>query len=249
MSQRNQPHRKTTRKDKVEAGLGVNKRVIRPDSYGFHDITLTEMQKVLANKIIQNDLVVCSAPSGTGKTLATLHTFVKMYLQNSTKQIIVVRTPVESGLDKVGFLPNDLSSKLEPHFASAKMLLGKLLNKGKLETDMEHRIHFKIPNYMLGSTLDNTLLLIDECQEIPPLIMKLLLERVGENSKVVVLGDPSQRYTMDKGRNGLTDVVSKFFTVQDGEYKSRFREVDYHSFEIADVQRSDFCKTVLMAYS
>lgn len=246
---RNTVHRKATRKDKVEQGSIVNKRTIRPDAYGFHDITLTETQKVFANKIIQNDLVVCSAPSGTGKTLAALHTFVKMYLQDATKQIIVVRTPVESGLDKIGFLPNDLSQKLEPHFASAKMLLGKLLNKGKLETDMDHRIHFKIPNYMLGSTMDNTLLVIDECQEIPPLIMKLLLERVGENSKVVVLGDPSQRYTMDKGRNGLTDVVSKFFSVQDGEYVSRFRDVDYHSFEIADVQRSDFCKTVLMAYA
>jgi len=246
---RNQPHRKATRKDKVEAGSLVNKRMLRPDVYGLNDITLTETQKVLANKIIQNDLVVCSAPSGTGKTLATLHTFVKMYLQDSTKQIIVIRTPVESGLDKIGFLPNDLNSKLEPHFASAKMLLGKLLSKGKLETDMDHRIHFKIPNYMLGSTMDNTLLVIDECQEIPPLIMKLLLERVGENSKVVVLGDPSQRYTMDKGRNGLTDVVDKFFTFQDGEYFSRFRDVDYHSFDIADVQRSEFCKTVLMAYA
>ena len=246
---RNTTHRKATRKDKVEQGSIVNKRTLRPESYGFHDITLTETQKVFANKIIQNDLVVCSAPSGTGKTLAALHTFVKMYLQDASKQIIVVRTPVESGLDKIGFLPNDLTSKLEPHFASAKMLLGKLLNKGKLETDMDHRIHFKIPNYMLGSTMDNTLLILDECQEIPPLIMKLLLERVGENSKVVVLGDPSQRYTMDKGRNGLTDVISKFFSVQDGEYVSRFRDVDYHSFEIADVQRSDFCKTVLMAYA
>jgi len=246
---RNQPHRKATRKDKVEAGSLVNKRMLRPDVYGLNDITLTETQKVLANKIIQNDLVVCSAPSGTGKTLATLHTFVKMYLQDSTKQIIVIRTPVESGLDKIGFLPNDLNSKLEPHFASAKMLLGKLLSKGKLETDMDHRIHFKIPNYMLGSTMDNTLLVIDECQEIPPLIMKLLLERVGENSKVVVLGDPSQRYTMDKGRNGLTDVIDKFFTFQDGEHFSRFRDVDYHSFDIADVQRSEFCKTVLMAYA
>lgn len=246
---RQAPHRKATRKDKVEQGSIVNKRTLRPESYGFHDITLTDTQKVFANKIIQNDLVVCSAPSGTGKTLAALHTFVKMYLQDASKQIIVVRTPVESGLDKIGYLPNDLTSKLEPHFASAKMLLGKLLNKGKLETDMDHRIHFKIPNYMLGSTMDNTLLILDECQEIPPLIMKLLLERVGENSKVVVLGDPSQRYTMDKGRNGLTDVISKFFSVQDGEYVSRFRDVDYHSFEIADVQRSDFCKTVLMAYA
>ena len=241
--------RKTTRKTKSEVGYLAPAKEVRSDTYGFNQYQLTDTQKQFANKILENDMVVCSAPSGTGKTLATLHTFVKIYLQDRTKQIIVVRTPVEAGMDKIGFLPNDLNSKLEPHFASAKVLLTKLLNKGKVETDMDHRIHFKIPNYLLGSTLDNTLLLIDESQEIPPLILKLILERVGENSKVVVLGDPSQRYSTDKGRNGLTDVIQRFFTEEDGYIDQRFEGVDYHSFDIDDVQRSEFCKTVLRAYS
>lgn len=238
--------RKVTRKVKEDLNIPARSKEAHQDAYGITSFALTTAQKELANKIIQNDLVVCSAPSGTGKSLTALHTFVRMYLSDKSKQIIVVRTPVESGMDKIGFLPNDINAKLEPHFASAKQLLNKLLNKGKVETDMDHRIHFKIPNYMLGSTLDNTLLLIDECQEIPPLIMKLLLERVGENSKVVVLGDPSQRYTSDKGRNGLTDVVQKFFH-DDSEPK--FDGVAYHSFDIDDVQRSEFCKTVLRAYT
>ena len=241
--------RKMTRKTKSEVGYLATAKEVRSDTYGFNQYQLTDTQKQFANKILENDMVVCSAPSGTGKTLATLHTFVKIYLQDRTKQIIVVRTPVEAGMDKIGFLPNDLNSKLEPHFASAKVLLTKLLNKGKVETDMDHRIHFKIPNYLLGSTLDNTLLAIDESQEIPPLILKLILERVGENSKVVVLGDPSQRYSTDKGRNGLTDVIQRFFTEEDGYIDQRFEGVDYHSFDIDDVQRSEFCKTVLRAYS
>ena len=244
--------RRITRSTKEQEPLLVKKAAkakLHADLYGINQIQLTDTQKEFANKIIQNDMVVCSAPSGTGKTLTALHTFVKMYLQDQSKQIVVVRTPVEAGMDKVGFLPNGLSEKLEPHFASAKVLLNKLLNKNKVENDMDHRIHFKIPNYLLGSTLDNTLLVIDEVQELPPLIIKLILERVGENSKVVVIGDPSQRYAMDKGRNGLTDVIDKFFTHKDGEYVSRFRDVDFHKFNISDVQRSDFCKTVLMAYS
>ena len=157
--------RKMTRKTKSEVGYLAPVKEVRSDAYGFNQYQLTDTQKQFANKILENDMVVCSAPSGTGKTLATLHTFVKFYLQDRTKQIIVVRTPVEAGMDKIGFLPNDLNSKLEPHFASAKVLLTKLLNKGKVETDMDHRIHFKIPNYLLGSTLDNTLLLIDESQD------------------------------------------------------------------------------------
>lgn len=241
--------RKITRKAKESLSVPVRAKAFSNESYGYKQFSLTDTQQDFQDKILANDMVVCSAPSGTGKTLATLHTFVKLYLQDPTKQIVVVRTPVEAGMDKVGFLPNGLSEKLEPHFASAKVLLGKLLNKGKLETDMDHRIHFKIPNYLLGSTLDNTLLVIDEAQEIPPLILKLILERVGDNSKVVVLGDPSQRYSFDKGRNGLTDVVQKFFALHDGEIVPKFDGVDYHTFEIDDVQRSEFCKTVLRAYA
>jgi phosphate starvation-inducible PhoH-like protein len=238
-----------TRAKKAEDGFvpKVKEKAV-PDAYGFSKIQLTPTQKEFANKIIQNDMVVCSAPSGTGKTLTALHTFVKMYLQDPSKQIVIVRTPVESGMDRIGFLPDSLSSKLVEHFSSARALLNKLLTKGKVDTDMEHRIHFKIPNYMLGSTFDNTLLVIDETQEIPPKIIKLILERVGVHSKVVVLGDPSQRYADEKGRNGLNDVIDKFFVKTKDGYESKFSGVDYHRFEIDDVQRSDFCKTVLRAY-
>ena len=241
---------KGTRKERASSGqVPIVKEKTFSDSYGYTKFKLSETQQVFANKILANDMVVCSAPSGTGKSLATLHTFVKMYLQDPGKQIVVVRTPVESGLDKIGFLPSGISEKLEPHFASASMLLNKLLNKSKVEVDMDHRIHFKIPNYMLGSTFDNTLLLVDEAQEIPPLIMKLILERVGVHSKVVVLGDPSQRYATEKGRNGLSDVIDKFFDDEDGQKVQKFNSVDYHQFEIEDVQRSEFCKTVLRAYA
>lgn len=219
------------------------------DYMGYKQFQLTESQQEFANKIIANDMVVCSAPAGTGKSLTVLHTFVQMYLRDPSLNITVVRTPVEVGADKVGFLPNSLSEKIEPHFASSKLLLTKLLNKGKVETDLEHRLHFKIPNYLLGSTLDNTLLLVDECQELPPLIMKLILERIGINSKVVILGDPTQRYSNEAGRNGLSDVLQRFFIKDsDGTYESRFRDIAHHSFTIDDVQRSDFVKTVLTAY-
>lgn len=241
--------KRPSRRDKATEGIPTSLPKVMSNNYGHTQIKLTDSQKEFANKIIANDMVVCSSPAGTGKSMTALHTFVKMYLQDPTKQIVVVRTPVEAGQDKIGFLPDGLSEKLEPHFASARTLLNKLLNKGKVDTDLEHRIHFKIPNYLLGSTLDNTLLVVDEVQEIPPLIIKLILERVGVNSKVVILGDPSQRYSTDTGRNGLTDVINKFFYIKDGEMTSRFRDIDFHKFEISDVQRSDFCKTVLMAYA
>lgn len=88
-----------------------------------------------------------------------------------------------------------------------------LLTKGKVETDMDHRIHFKIPNYCIGSTFDNSLVLIDESQQLPPLILKLLLERTGINSKVVITGDSTQLY-VDVKIVTASEIVFHVFSVK-----------------------------------
>lgn len=216
------------------------------ESYGINSVQLTSTQKELANKIVANDLVFCVGPAGTGKTLATLHTFVKEYLADNSKKLIVIRTPVEAGMDKIGALPDSLESKIEPHFASARHLLEMLMSKGKVETDLDHRLNFKIPNFCLGATFDNSLILIDEAQQLPPLILKLLLERTGVNSKVVVLGDNTQLYVDAKNRNALIDAIPRFF---DKEFNPKYPSVEYHSFDVEDVQRSDMVKSVIKAYS
>jgi len=236
-----------TRKEKAEKG--IQRSAPKPqwaDSYGITRFHLTESQRNLANKIKENDLVFCEGPAGTGKSVSVLYTFVKEYLADNSKQIVIVRTPVEAGMDKIGALPDSLESKIEPHFASTKKLLEDLLNKGKVEADLDHRIKFRIPNYMLGATLDNTLLLLDETQMLPPLILKLLLERVGLNSKVVVLGDSTQLYTDAKNRNALRDAIPRFF---DKEKNPKYPNIAYHSFDVEDVQRSDLVKTIIRAYS
>lgn len=238
---------KATRETKVTEG-----RVTRAskahwqESYGINKFHLTPSQKAFADKILLNDLTFCVGPAGTGKTLAALHTFVKMYLDDNRKRIIVIRTPVEAGMDKIGALPDGLQEKTEPHFASTKNLLTMLLTKGKVETDMGHRIEFKIPNFCLGATFDNSLILIDEAQQLPPLILKLLLERTGIDSKVVVMGDNSQLYVDARGRNALRDALPRFF---DEGFVPKYPTVDYHEFEVEDVQRSEIVKTVIRAYS
>jgi phosphate starvation-inducible PhoH-like protein len=242
-------NKKMTRREKVQIGLTAPTRPLKSnwaESYGMSRIQLTESQKDLRNKIIENDLTFVVGSSGSGKSMTVLYTYIEEYLRDPTKQIIIVRTPVEAGLDKVGALPNSLSEKIEPHFFSSKVLLQELLNKGKVETDLEHRIHFKIPNYMLGSTLDNSLILVDECQQLSPLILKLVLERTGVNSKVCVLGDNSQLYVDAKGRNALRDAIPRFFK-PDGSAK--FQSVAYHEFSVEDVVRSELTKTIIKAYS
>ena len=243
---------KPTRKVKEEEFVRGVKATPKPqwnEAYGIHGYTLTESQNTLRNKIIDNDMVVVEGQAGTGKTLGCLYAFVKEYIADSTKKIVIVRTAVQVGMDSVGHLPADLDAKIAPHFESTKLLLEQLLTKGKVETDIGHRIKFIIPNFLLGTTLDDTLLLVDESQMMQPLILKLILERVGINSKVVVLGDSSQLYTSSKDRNALRDLVPRFFKDVQGEKVSKFPSVAYHKFEIDDVQRSEFVKTVLRAYS
>jgi phosphate starvation-inducible PhoH-like protein len=240
---------KTTRRTKAQEGKAAEVAKAKEQwtsSLGFNNILLTPSQQELANKIVANDLVFCEGPAGTGKSLTVLHTFVKEYLKDGSKKIIFIRTPVEAGMDKIGALPDGLDAKIEPHFASAKSLLEMLLSKGKVETDLSHRIHFKIPNFVLGATFDNALVCIDEAQQLPPLILKLLLERTGLNTKVVVLGDNSQLYVDSRGRNALLDAIPRFFHK---DKTSRFPNVCYHKFEVDDVQRSELVKSVIRAYS
>lgn len=240
--------RKITRKQKSEAGVAVRTQAKSQwmESYGLNRFQLTDTQREFANKIRANDLTFCVAPAGTGKSLTVLYTFVKEYLADNSKQIIYIRTPVEAGMDRIGFLPDGADQKLEPHFAAARNLLEQLLTKGKVETDLGHRIHFKIPNFCLGATFDNCLICIDEAQQLPPLILKLLLERTGINSRVVVLGDNTQLYTDSRGRNALLDAIPRFFT---SDKEPKYEAVAYHEFEVEDVMRSDLVKTVIRAYS
>ena len=116
--------KRMTRSEKEKLNVPIRRNNTWQDHNGYNSFHLTESQKELANKINSNTLTFVDSVAGTGKTTAVLHTFVKEYVRDPSKQILVIRTPVEAGgLDKVGFLPNELSLKIEPHFASSKRFL------------------------------------------------------------------------------------------------------------------------------
>ena len=242
--------RKKTRSDKVQESLQIasTKAGKWNAQNGFLDFKLTASQQELQDKIESNTLTFVEGVSGSGKSLAILYTFVKEYVKNNTKQLIILRTPVEAGMDKIGALPNDYAAKVEPHFASTRNLLEQLMSKGKVETDLNQRIHFKIPNYCLGATFDNSLILIDEVQQLQPMILKLLLERTGENSKIVVAGDNTQLYASNANqRDALKDALPRFFDKDTMEPK--FPDMAYHRFGVEDVMRSEIVKSVIRGYT
>lgn len=247
--------RKYTRRDKANNNQEIkdstkNTQKKYSESLGIKSIILNEKQKEFYDVISNNTITFCKAPAGVGKSLTALYYAVQNYLLNSSDEIIVIRTPVENNSDKIGFLPDTLEAKLEPHFASVKNILETLLTKGKVECDLGKRIHFKVPNYMLGSTLDNSVVIIDEAQALQPLILKLLLERIGINTKVIVLGDPTQLYVNDRSRNALSDAINRFCRINhQDKIVPKYDSIGYFEFTVEDVVRSDIVKTVITAYS
>lgn len=212
--------------------------------------TPTQSQKQLINTIRANTLTFVDSPAGSGKSSTVLWHFVKEYLLDSSKEIIVVRTPVEFTDDKLGYLPSDLASKTEVHFASARKILEDFLGKGKVSADFENRIHFTVPNYLLGSTFKNSLVMIDEAQQMSPQILKLLLERIGENCKVVVCGDSNQLFDAKGKRNGLADAIDRFFEIDEENYVcAKYADVGFHEFSVEEIMRSQIVKTVVTAYT
>lgn len=237
----NNPHTVKTHAKYQEGGI--------KDKNGFRNFPLSSSQKDCMDVIKNNVITFVEGPAGSGKSLCALYYAAENYLKNPAESIIIIRTPVESGSDKVGYLPNDLKSKLEPHFSSTKIILENLLTPEKVQSDLEgnyKRIKFLIPNFALGATYDNCTIIIDEAQMLQPLIMKLLLERTGVNSKVIILGDSTQVYARDTQRNGMLNAMSKFFEL--ASKTPLFEDIGYFKFNVDDCMRSDIVKTVLHAY-
>ena len=211
------------------------------------DFTPSAAQKKLGNLLRENTIVFVEGPPGTGKSAGALFYFSLEYLNDRSKNIVVIRTPVEAGSDKIGALPGTEEEKLCPHFKPYQKILDKMLG-GKFKSDFNKRIFFTIPNFILGDTLEDSLILIEEAQMLTPLTMKLLLERIGKGSKVVITGDNSQVYTQT-ARGGLKDALGRFFDIQhDGYVINHYEDIAYISFEDAEQQRDSIVTSIIKAY-
>lgn len=219
---------------------------------GLTDFTPTDKQKQVNNLLIEYPLTFVFGCAGTGKSSGILYHFCNEYLKDNTKEIIIIRTPVEAGPDKIGFLPGEPDEKMGPHFKSAEVLLKEFLGP-KYKCDLDKRIHYMVPNYALGCTLNNALVLIDEAQQLTPPIMKLLLERLGKNTVCAVVGDSTQLYASGKEkRNGIIDGHSKFFFEREVNnqtyWEPKSNMVGRFEYHWSDNVRSDISQEVTKAY-
>ena len=179
---------------------------------------LSDNQKEYYNILIDNQITICSGPAGVGKSYISMRAAVDLLMDpnNSYEKIIIVRPAVEAE-EKLGSLPGNLEEKLDPYIFPSYYLLNKIIGKDAREKLKESEIIevFALA-YMRGMNIDNSILIFEEAQNATPNQMKLLLTRIGFNSKFFISGDLEQtdRYK-DKKQSGLYDALQRFKNISD----------------------------------
>ena len=174
---------------------------------------LTENQRKYYQTLIDNEITICSGPAGVGKSYIVMKAAVDLLSDPKSPydKIIIVRPAVEAE-EKLGSLPGNVEEKLDPYIFPSYYLLNKIIGKEARESLKEiEAIEVFALAYMRGMNIDNSILIFEEGQNATPSQMKLLLTRIGFNSKFFISGDVEQsdRYK-DKRQSGLWDAIEKF---------------------------------------
>jgi phosphate starvation-inducible PhoH-like protein len=186
---------------------------------------LSPNQEEYYNILKESQITICSGPAGVGKSYIAMKAAVDLLMDpsNAYEKIIIVRPAVEAE-EKLGSLPGNLEEKLDPYIFPSYYLLNKIIGKDAREKLKEAEIIevFALA-YMRGMNIDNSILIFEEAQNATPNQMKLLLTRIGFNSKFFISGDLEQtdRYK-DKKQSGLYDSLQRFKNINDiGVYDFR----------------------------
>ena len=179
---------------------------------------LSDNQKDYYDILVSSQITICSGPAGVGKSYIAMKAAVDLLMDptNTYEKIIIVRPAVEAE-EKLGSLPGNLEEKLDPYIFPSYYLLNKIIGKDAREKLKEAEIIevFALA-YMRGMNIDNSILIFEEAQNATPNQIKLLLTRMGYNSKFFISGDLEQtdRYK-DKKQSGLYDALQRFQNVND----------------------------------
>ena len=171
-------------------------------------IPRSKRQKEYVRALKTNQIVISLGPAGTGKTYLAVAIALTMLLEKKVERIILSRPAVEAG-ERLGFLPGDMKDKIDPYLRPLYDSLYDLLDYDKIQRKIESgSIEIAPLAFMRGRTLKNSFAILDEAQNATETQIKMFLTRIGENSKLVVNGDPSQVDLPNKSQSGLVDSQS-----------------------------------------
>ena len=196
-------------------------------------------QKKYIDKIRDNTVVLGLGPAGTGKTFLAVAMAVKALRSKEVSRIILTRPAVEAG-ERLGFLPGDLQSKIDPYLRPLYDALYEMLGAENTQKQIEKNVIEIAPlAYMRGRTLDDSFIILDEAQNTTPEQMKMFLTRLGFNSKAVVTGDLTQRDLPFGKKSGLAEAEIVLEGIED---------VAIHRFSDRDVVRHRLVQRIILAY-
>ena len=196
-------------------------------------------QKGYCESIAKNTITFGVGPAGTGKTYLAVAMAVTAFRAKEVNRIILTRPAVEAG-EKLGFLPGDLQSKVDPYLRPLYDALFDMLGAESFQRYQERGAIEVAPlAYMRGRTLDDSFIILDEAQNTTPEQMKMFLTRLGFNSKMVVTGDITQIDLPEGKRSGLVKVMDILKHVDD---------IEIHKFSQKDVVRHRLVQDIIRAY-
>lgn len=202
-----------------------------------------DSQKEFARLITDKEIIIAAGPAGTGKSYVSIARALEL-LQNKSNnfQKILIYKPAIEVEEKHGFLPGDLLEKIAPYVESSLAIVDKLIGKVARERMMnEGIIEIKALAYIRGASIDNSIVIMEEAQNMSPNQMKTLLTRIGENSKFIISGDMDQsdRYS-DITKSGLFDAMNRLRKVD---------EIGFYQFQIEDIVRNQIIGKILKYYN
>lgn len=196
-------------------------------------------QKKYVDAIRQNTVVFGVGPAGTGKTFLAVAMAVKALRAKEVSRIVLTRPAIEAG-EKLGFLPGDLQSKIDPYLRPLYDALYEMMGAENYAKLVEKQVIEVAPlAYMRGRTLDDSFIILDEAQNATPEQMKMFLTRLGFNSKAVITGDLTQTDLPDGQKSGLAVAVKILAGVPD---------IAVHTFTGRDVVRHQLVQKIIAAY-
>jgi len=197
-------------------------------------------QKNYVRALKESDIVISTGPAGTGKTFLAVAIALTMLLEKKIEKIILSRPAVEAG-ERLGFLPGDMREKVDPYLRPLYDSLYDLLDFEKIQKRIEiGDIEIAPLAFMRGRTLKNSFAILDEAQNATDTQIKMFLTRIGENSKIVINGDPTQIDLPNKNLSGLN---------RSKKLLGHLKEISVIDFDHSDVVRHPLVTKIVKAYS
>ena len=202
-------------------------------------IARSEKQSDYIKALKENDIVMSLGPAGTGKSFLAVSVGVTLLMEKKIERVILSRPAVEAG-EKLGFLPGDMKEKVDPYLRPLYDALYELFGADKIDKKIESgEIEIAPLAFMRGRTLKNCFAILDEAQNATETQIKMFLTRIGENSKLVVNGDPSQIDLLNKSHSGL---------IKSREILKDLKEIKIIEFDHNDVVRHPLVSKIIRAY-